>query len=171
MLGLRVWRADPAVLRRLLGLGVPIAATYGSEAGFFSVVALIVGTFGSAALAAHTAVNQLVYIVFQISVGLSHAAFLGVSRELASGRPEAAGRIARTALICGAGVMPVVAAVCPPRGCWASPPGWRRPAPGWGCSRGSAPPLSCCCAASHGLSPSGRLSPPAEPLLAHSWEA
>ncbi|WP_432095113.1 MATE family efflux transporter [Streptomyces sp. bgisy100] len=111
MLTLRVWTARPATLRRLLGLGTPIAATYGSEAGFFSVVALLVGTFGSAALAAHTAVNQLVYIVFQVSVGLSHAASLGVSRELAQGRTDSARRIARTALICGAGVMAVVAAV------------------------------------------------------------
>ncbi|TVL91365.1 MATE family efflux transporter [Streptomyces sp. SAJ15] len=111
MLTLAAWRARPATVRRLLGLGIPIAATYGSEAGFFSVVALVVGSFGSAALAAHTAVNQLVYIVFQVSVGLSHAASLGVSRELARGRPEAARRTARTALICGAMVMSGVALV------------------------------------------------------------
>ncbi|MGP4003422.1 MATE family efflux transporter [Streptomyces sp. 8N706] len=111
MLTLRIWSTRPATFRKLLGLGTPIAATYGSEAGFFSVVALLVGSFGSAALAAHTAVNQLVYIVFQVSVGLSHAASLGVSRELAQGRTDTARRIARTALICGAGVMSVVAAV------------------------------------------------------------
>ncbi|MEV7010646.1 MATE family efflux transporter [Streptosporangium sp. NPDC051022] len=111
MLDLRVWRARPATLRRLTGLGVPIAATYGSEAGFFSVVALLVGTFGTAALAAHTAVNQLVYIVFQISVGLSHAASIGVSREAALGDTPSARRIARTALACGAGAMGVVAVV------------------------------------------------------------
>jgi MATE family multidrug resistance protein len=110
MLDLRAWRARPATVRRLTGLGVPIAATYGSEAGFFSVVALLVGTFGTAALAAHTAVNQLVYIVFQISVGLSHAASIGVSREIALGGLERSRRIARTALACGAVAMGVVAA-------------------------------------------------------------
>ena len=73
-------------MRRLTGLGIPIAATYGSEAGFFSVVALIMGGFGAAALAAHTVVNQLVYIVFQITVGLSHGASILVSREVALGR-------------------------------------------------------------------------------------
>ncbi|WP_431903960.1 MATE family efflux transporter [Nonomuraea sp. bgisy101] len=109
MLDLRAWRADPATLRKLTGLGVPIAATYGSEAGFFSVIALLVGTYGTAALAAHTAVNQLVYIVFQVSVGLSHAASIGVSREAALAQPESAWRIARAALACGAGVMAVVA--------------------------------------------------------------
>ncbi|MGW0121539.1 MATE family efflux transporter [Streptomyces sp. NPDC003327] len=111
LLDVRVWKARPATLRRLTGLGTPIAATYGSEAGFFFVVALIVGTFGSAALAAHTAVNQLIYIVFQIAVGLSHAASINVSRELALGRIEAARRLKNTALACAAAVMAVVGAV------------------------------------------------------------
>jgi MATE family multidrug resistance protein len=90
---------------------VPIAATYGSEAGFFSVVALLIGTFGSTALAAHTAVNQIVYIVFQIAVGLSHSASLNVSRELALDRTDAARRIKNTALACAAAVMAVVGIV------------------------------------------------------------
>lgn len=111
LLDIRIWKARPATLRRLNGLGLPIAATYGSEAGFFSVVALIIGTFGSAALAAHTAVNQLIYIVFQIAVGLSHAASLNVSRELALDRIAAARRIKNTALACAAAVMAVVGIV------------------------------------------------------------
>ncbi|MEU5789572.1 MATE family efflux transporter [Micromonospora purpureochromogenes] len=110
-LSVRAWRAQPATVRRLAGLGTPIAATYGSEAGFFSVVALIMGSLGSAALAAHTAVNQLVYIVFQVTVGLSHAASILVSREVAGHRPAAAVGIARTALIQGALTMTVVGAV------------------------------------------------------------
>ncbi|GAA1930198.1 MATE family efflux transporter [Streptantibioticus ferralitis] len=109
MLSLNITKADRAVVRRLIGLGVPIAATYGSEAGFFSVTALMVGSFGGAALAAHTAVNQLVYIVFQIAVGLSHAASINVSRELALGRIEVAQRIKNTALACAATVMATVA--------------------------------------------------------------
>ncbi|MEH0638348.1 MATE family efflux transporter [Streptomyces bottropensis] len=109
VLSLSIWKTRPATLRRLTGLGAPIAATYGSEAGFFSVVALLVGSFGTAALAAHTAVNQLVYIVFQVAVGLSHAASLGVSRELALGNTAAAQRLKSTALACAAAVMAVVA--------------------------------------------------------------
>ncbi|MFJ9446267.1 MATE family efflux transporter [Kitasatospora sp. NPDC101235] len=102
LLSLDFWRADAATVRRLLGLGAPIAATYGSEAGFFSVTALLAGSFGAAALAAHTAVNQLIYIVFQVAVGLSHAASINVSRELALGEYAAARRIKNTALACGA---------------------------------------------------------------------
>ncbi|MCF0089298.1 MULTISPECIES: MATE family efflux transporter [unclassified Streptomyces] len=111
LLDVRMWKARPATLRRLTGLGLPIAATYGSEAGFFSVVALIIGTFGGAALAAHTAVNQLVYIVFQTAVGLSHAASLNVSRELALNRITAARRLKNTALACAVAVMAVVGVV------------------------------------------------------------
>ncbi len=109
MLSLRAWRASRKTLRRLTGLGIPIAATYGSEAGFFSVVALIMGGFGAAALAAHTVVNQLVYIVFQITVGLSHGASIIVSREVALGRIAAASNVGRLALVNGAAVMGVVA--------------------------------------------------------------
>ncbi|MFI6765924.1 MATE family efflux transporter [Streptomyces sp. NPDC050355] len=110
LLTLNAARADAATVKRLVGLGVPIAATYGSEAGFFSLTALMAGSFGPAALAAHTAVNQLVYIVFQVAVGLSHAASIHVSRELALGRADAARRIKNTALACAAAVMTVVGA-------------------------------------------------------------
>jgi MATE family multidrug resistance protein len=108
MLSLRGWLARPATLRRLLRLGVPVAATYGSEAAFFSVVALLMGTFGAAALAAHTAVNQLVYLVFQVSVGLSHAASVTVSSDVAGGRLDAAARTARAAVASGFAVMATV---------------------------------------------------------------
>jgi MATE family multidrug resistance protein len=109
MSSLRAWRASRKTLRRLAALGTPIAATYGSEAGFFSVVALIMGGFGAAALAAHTVVNQLVYIVFQITVGLSHGASIIVSRELALGRIASVAAVGRVALVNGAAVMGVVA--------------------------------------------------------------
>ncbi|MDF0376249.1 MATE family efflux transporter [Streptomyces sp. KA12] len=108
LLSLDFWRADGPTVRRLLGLGTPIAATYGSEAGFFFVTALFAGSFGAAALAAHTAVNQLIYIVFQVAVGLSHAASINVSRELALGDHPAARRIKNTALACGAVVTTLV---------------------------------------------------------------
>ncbi|MFE7043164.1 MATE family efflux transporter [Streptomyces atratus] len=108
LLSLNLMEADPEALKRLLRLGIPIAATYGSEAGFFSLTALMAGSFGPAALAAHTAVNQLVYIVFQVAVGLSHAASINVSRELALGRYGNARRIKNTALACAGVVMIVV---------------------------------------------------------------
>ncbi|MFD5751386.1 MATE family efflux transporter [Streptomyces sp. NPDC127033] len=108
LLTLDITRSEAATVKHLLGLGIPIAATYGSEAGFFSVTALMAGSFGPDALAAHTAVNQLVYIAFQVAVGLSHAASINVSRELALSNHDSARRIKNTALACAAAVMTVV---------------------------------------------------------------
>lgn len=109
MLSFRPARAQVVGLARL---GVPIAATYGSEAGFFTVVALLMGTFGAPALAAHAAVSQLVYIVFQVAgVGLSHAASISVSAEAAVGRYGKAIRVGLLALGQGAFVVAVVGAV------------------------------------------------------------
>src|SRR5918998_676151 len=110
-LSLQLWRVRPATVRRVLALGVPIAATYGSEAGFFTVVALVVGSFGASALAAHTVVSQLFYLVFQVTIGLSHAASISVSGEVTAGRIDAAARVSRLALIHGAAVMAIVAVV------------------------------------------------------------
>jgi len=62
-------------------------------------------------LAAHAVVSQLVYIVFQASIGLSHAASISVSGEIAVGRIDAAARVGRLALIHGTVLMAVVAAV------------------------------------------------------------
>ncbi len=82
-LPLRPWPVRRATVMAELRLGTPIALTYGSEAGLFSVLALVMGTLGPAALAAHNVVYQLVYIVFQVAVGLSHGASILVSRTAA----------------------------------------------------------------------------------------
>lgn len=111
LLSLAGWRAEGATLRRLWKLGLPVSATYGTEAGFFLVVALLIGHFGADALAAHAVVNQLIYIVFMVSVGLSHAASIGVSRETARGDGTQARRVARTALALGGAVMAAMALV------------------------------------------------------------
>ncbi|MFD0277477.1 MATE family efflux transporter [Kitasatospora sp. NPDC127111] len=104
-------KADLPGVRRLLRLGTPISATYGSEGGFFLVTALLAGSFGAAALAAHNAASQLINIVFQFGVGLSQATSINVSRELAFGDHAAARRLRSTALACGAAVTTVAGAL------------------------------------------------------------
>ncbi|WP_262508317.1 MATE family efflux transporter [Streptomyces spongiicola] len=75
--GARRWSGD--AVRSVWRLGLPISGTYASEAGFFSVLTLVIGTLGVDALAAQTVLNQIVYIVFMISAGLSHAASIHIS--------------------------------------------------------------------------------------------
>jgi MATE family multidrug resistance protein len=82
-LPVRMWPVRGTTIAAELRLGTPIALTYGSEAGMFSVLALVMGGIGPAALAAHNVVYQLVYIVFQVAIGLSHGVSILVSRAAA----------------------------------------------------------------------------------------
>jgi MATE family multidrug resistance protein len=104
----RLWPVDPARVRAELRLGAPIAATYGSEAGMFSVLALVMGALGPAALAAHNVVYQLVYLVFQLAVGLSHGASILVSDALARAEHRHAHRLPRIAFTQSAAVLAAV---------------------------------------------------------------
>lgn len=88
-----------AALRRLLRIGVPTAGAYGSEAGFTMVLGLMVGTFGAAALAGHAIVNQVTYVVFMLSVGLSHATSVGVSEAVGGHVPAGVLRAGRSGLL------------------------------------------------------------------------
>lgn len=102
LLSLRFWCAGRAALGRLLRLGLPVAATYGSEAGFFALLTLLVGSLGAEALAAHTVVSQAVYVVFMIAVGLSHAVSIGISPAWARGDAASAARLGWCGLALGA---------------------------------------------------------------------
>lgn len=108
---LAIHRAPLPAVRQILRLGVPIAGTYGSEAGLFSVTAIVIGTFGAPALAAHAVVNQLSYIVFQVSVGISHGASILLSRLVELGEAAQTRLIACLAYGQGACVAALVAAI------------------------------------------------------------
>lgn len=107
MLSLRPWPVRRATVASELRLGTPIALTYGSEAGMFSVLALVMGTLGPAALAAHNVVYQIIYIVFQVAIGISHGASILVSRAVARDEHRLARGLAWLALRY-AGVVAVV---------------------------------------------------------------
>ncbi|MBR8235877.1 MATE family efflux transporter [Burkholderia sp. AU42008] len=108
-LSLAAWRADADTLARTWRMGLPIAATYGSEAAFFTVLTLVIGTLGADALAAQTIVNQVIYIVFMISVGLSHASSISISHACAQRDYRGARRLGYTGLALGVVTMLVVA--------------------------------------------------------------
>jgi MATE family multidrug resistance protein len=95
-------RPQRAQVSETLSLGIPTALAYGSEAGFFTVVGLLVGTFGATALAAHNVVNHVVYIVFMLAVGLSHGTSVVASRARAVGDAQALRRCGHTGLTIGA---------------------------------------------------------------------
>ena len=76
------WHFNSSSLIKQLRLGIPVALSYGAEAGMFSILAMVMGTFGDEALAAHNVVYQVTFIVFQIGVGFSHGASILISRFL-----------------------------------------------------------------------------------------
>lgn len=102
LLAIDGWNADTATARRILRLGVPISLTYGSEAGITSLAAVVMGVFGSIALAALNVVTQLTRIAFQISIGLSHASSILISRAVGKGDKERVQQVAAAALVLGA---------------------------------------------------------------------
>lgn len=117
-LPIRPWPVDWATIRAELKLGAPIALTYGSEAGMFSVLALVMGSIGPAALAAHNVVYQIIYIVFQIAIGLSHGASILVSHAVARDEYTHARALAWLALRHAAAVAAVTGVV------YVLAPGW-----------------------------------------------
>ncbi|TCW78754.1 MATE family efflux transporter [Burkholderia sp. SRS-46] len=108
-LSLAAWRTDAQALARTWKMGLPIAATFGSEAAFFTVLTLVIGTLGTDALAAQTIVNQVIYIAFMISVGLSHASSISISHACAQHDFRGARRLGYTGLVLGFAAMLVVA--------------------------------------------------------------
>ncbi|AUN42367.1 MATE family efflux transporter [Tsukamurella tyrosinosolvens] len=97
-LSLAFWKAPRADIGSLARLGIPVSATYASEAGMFSVLALVMGAISETALAAHNVVYQVTFIVFQIAIGLSQASSILVSRQVVTGHVHEAISVMRLAL-------------------------------------------------------------------------
>lgn len=85
----RLWRADPAALRRVFTLGLPIGLTLVAETGMFSGTNVLMGWFGAPALAAHGIALQIASLTFMVHLGLSNAATIRVGG--AAGAGDAAG--------------------------------------------------------------------------------
>ncbi len=111
MVSLAAWRADPAVVRRIVRHGTPICFTYGSEAAITSIATVLMGLFGPVMLAASNLANQLAYIVYQVNIGLSQGSSILVSRAVARDEPYRARTIARQAFTVSWTFMAVVSLI------------------------------------------------------------
>jgi len=107
--GTAAWAADLAALSRTWRMGIVVASTIASETAFFTVLTLLIGTMGTAALAAQTITNQLIYIVFMVSAGLSQSVSVGISRACTRSDFPKARRLAYTGLGMGLAAMLCVA--------------------------------------------------------------
>ncbi len=80
-------RPELPVLRNLVAIGLPIGLMSGFESGLFSVTAILMGTFGTVALAAHQIAIQTASFTFMIPLGLAAATAVRVGQ--AAGRRDA----------------------------------------------------------------------------------
>ena len=85
----RLRRPDAGMLRALFALGWPIGVTFGLEAGLFSAATLIVGRFGTEALAAHQVAINAASVTFMVPLGVGMAG--GVLVGQAAGRGDRVG--------------------------------------------------------------------------------
>jgi multidrug resistance protein, MATE family len=96
-----VWRR----FKRLLGLGVPIAFSLSFEAGAFGAAAIMMGWFGSTALAAHQIAITCAALTFMFPLGLAMAVGMRVGRAVGEGRLTALRAIGNSSQYISATVM------------------------------------------------------------------
>lgn len=79
-------RPDTARIGEMLRLGIPISISMMMETSLFSVVAVLMGTFGAVPLAAHQVAINYAALMFMVPVGLSMAITVRVGQALGAGR-------------------------------------------------------------------------------------
>jgi len=100
---------DPAGLRALLIVGLPIAVQMSLEMWAFGGSTFIAGRLGATAVAAHNVTMHLASITFMVPLGLSQAACVRIGNLIGAGRNEQARVATRVAIAMGAGVMSISA--------------------------------------------------------------
>lgn len=94
-------RGDLESIRHIVKLGIPVAFTYGSEAALTTVAGIVMGLLSPMMLAAHTVVNQIAYIVYQVCIGFSHGGSILVSRARRQGRAAVIAVSRRVVIVVG----------------------------------------------------------------------
>lgn len=98
-------------LRQVVRLGFPVGVQMTLEAWGFSLAAMMAGWVGVQALAAHQIVLTMVALFFMIPLGLSTGAATRVGNLIGAGDHPGAQRACAVAIVTGASVMVVGAAV------------------------------------------------------------
>jgi multidrug resistance protein, MATE family len=79
-----------AAWRRLLGIGLPFALAQAAETTSFQAVSIFAAWLGTAELAAYHALNNMLALIFMLSLGIATAVSVRVGNAV--GRGDAAGR-------------------------------------------------------------------------------
>ena len=100
-----------AVFKELNRLGWPIAVTFSVETLMFMVGALLIGTLGSTALAAHQVTIMIVATAFMVPLAMGQAANVRIGYHMGAHRTGAARRAGFAALLLGIGFMSITATI------------------------------------------------------------
>ncbi len=95
---IRGLHASRKVVRQLLRLGVPAAATIGLEVGVFHTATVLAGVIGPVSLAAHTIVLNVAAVTYMLQLGLASATAVSVGRLRGTGDRAGAIRAGWTAV-------------------------------------------------------------------------
>lgn len=98
----RFWRPDWMLLRKLILVGAPISGAFILEFGAFAFATLLMGKFGTTALAAHQIALQTASILFMVPFGIALAATVRVGHAVGRQDIRAARRAGFAALGIGA---------------------------------------------------------------------
>lgn len=83
----RFWRPDWPAFRAIFWLGLPVGLTLVAEIGMFVASNIMMGWFGSRALAAHGIALQLASITFMFQLGMANAGTIRAGQAQAHGDP------------------------------------------------------------------------------------
>jgi MATE family multidrug resistance protein len=107
----RFWRARWYELSEVFRLGMPIGVTTIFEAMMFNAATLVMGTFGTATLAAHQIAMNVPSITFMVPLGLGMAATVRVGTAAGAGNWHSARRSGYCAMVLGALFMAMTATI------------------------------------------------------------
>ena len=86
-------RPDWLAMRHLISVGLPIGGSFMLQAGLFTAVALIMGSIGTAVVAAHAVTLNYASLIFMIPLGVGMATTAVVGQAIGRGDPQSARRI------------------------------------------------------------------------------
>lgn len=107
----RFFRPDWEKFRELFRLGMPIGFTMIFEAMLFNASTLLMGTFGTASVAAHQVALNVPSITFMVPLGVAMAATVRVGLAAGAGDRDGVRRAGFTALLISVGFMSASAVI------------------------------------------------------------
>jgi MATE family multidrug resistance protein len=107
----RFFRPDWSRFAELFRLGMPIGMTMMFEIALFNASTLLMGTFGTASVAAHQVALNVPSITFMVPLGIAMAATVRVGLAAGAGDPHGIRRAGYTALAMSTAFMSVAAVI------------------------------------------------------------